>query len=386
MAIPFIDLKAQFARLEPAIRRRMDAVLAHGQYIMGPEVRELEEKLAAFAGTRFCLSCSSGTDALLLPLLAWDIKPGDAVLTTAFTFYATAEVIALLGATPVFVDIDPKTFNMDPAGLERAVEALEKKDPSIHPLPAGYEKLTPRAVIPVDLFGLCADYAAIAAVAEKHGLLVLEDGAQAFGGSIEGRRACSYGHAGATSFFPAKPLGAYGDGGAVFTDDEELYARLVSLRVHGQGTGDNKYENVAVGINGRLDSLQAAVLLPKLEAFPLELELRQAAAERYTELLSDVVRTPHVPAGYFSAWAQYTLRTEKREAVIAHLREQGIPTMVYYRIPMHLQPVFKHLGYTAGDLPVCEAASHDVVSLPMHPYIEEPVVRQIADAVRASLA
>ncbi len=384
MGIPFIDLKAQYKRLEPEIRRRMDAVLGHGQYILGPEIRELEERLAAFAGTRFCLTCSSGTDALLLPLMAWGVGPGDAVLTTAYSFYATAEVIALLGATPVFVDIDPATFNMDPAALERAITALKAKDPSLHPLPSGYERLRPKAIIPVDLFGLPADYAAIEAVAARHGLPVLEDAAQSYGGSVRGRMAGSFGQAAATSFFPAKPLGCYGDGGAIFTDDEALHAQLVSLRVHGQGS--DKYENVAVGINGRMDTLQAAIMLPKLEIFPEELRLRQAAAERYTELLRDVVETPGIPGGCVSAWAQYTVRTDRREALLEGLKARGVPAMIYYRIPLHLQPVFRHLGYAAGSMPASEAAAASVLSLPMHPYLDEATLSQVAGAVRDALA
>jgi len=384
MGIPFIDLKAQYRLLEPEIRRRMDAVLAHGQYILGPEVRELEEKLAAFAGARFCLTCSSGTDALLLPLMAWDIGPGDAVLTTAYSFYATAEVIALLGATPVFVDIDPVTFNMDPAALERAIEALKAKNPALHPLPAGFEKLTAKAIIPVDLFGLPADYDAIAAIAARHGLPVLEDAAQSFGGSFKGKRACSFGQAAATSFFPAKPLGCYGDGGAIFTDDEEFYKKLVSLRVHGQGS--DKYENVAVGINGRMDTLQAAIMLPKLDAFSEELKLRQAVADRYSAKLGGVVDTPVVPEGYTSAWAQYTVRTDRREALVEGLKAKGVPTMIYYRIPLHLQPVFGYLGYASGSMPVSEAAAASVVSLPMHPYMDEATLELVIAAVKEVLA
>lgn len=383
MSIPFIDLKSQFARLEPEIRRRMDAVLAHGRYIMGPEIEELEEKLAAFAGTRFCLSCSSGTDALLLPLMALGVGPGDAVLTSAYSFYATAEVIALLGATPVFVDIDPATYNLDPAALERAIHALLRNDPSLHPLPKGYESLTPRAIIPVDLFGLPADYAAIEAVASAHGLPIIEDAAQGFGGAVNGRRAGSFGLCAATSFFPAKPLGCYGDGGAIFTDDEALHEKLVSLRVHGQGS--DKYENVAVGLNARLDTLQAAILLPKLEIFPEELELRQVAAARYTERLSGLVETPVIPDGYFSAYAQYTVRTDRREQLMSGLSASGVPTMVYYRIPLHLQPVFAHLGYGEGDMPHSEKASREVVSLPMHPWLTEADAEAIGNAVRAVL-
>lgn len=383
--IPFIDLKAQWKHLETDIRQRMDAVLAHGRFIMGPEVAELEEKLAAFAGTKHCLSCSSGTDALMLGLMAAGVGPGDAVFTTPFTFIATAEVVSLLGATPVFVDIDPATFNMDPTALGRAVDALIAGDAKAHPLPKGTAGLKPKAVLPVDLFGLPADYDAINAVAAKHGLFVLEDAAQGFGGEYKGRRAGALAHVGATSFFPAKPLGCYGDGGAVFTDDENLAKVMKSLRVHGQG--GNKYDNVRVGLNARLDTLQAAILLPKLEAFPAELVARQRVADTYAQELGGAVVTPAVPEGLASAWAQYSILVpgHDRDGVIAKLREAGVPSMVYYPKPLHLQEAYAGLGYGAGDFPVSEQASRDILSLPMHPYMEEATVREIAAAVKAAL-
>lgn len=372
MNIPFIDLKTQFARLEPQIRQRLDTVLAHGRFIMGPEVNELEKALAAFTGTKHAISCSSGTDALLMPLMAWEIGPGDAVFTTPFTFIATAEVIALLGATPIFVDIDPVTYNIDPARLALAVAAVQNRDASLHPLPtAALEKqLTPRAVIPVDLFGLPCDADALAATAAEHGLYVLEDAAQGFGGVYKGRRAGALGTAGATSFFPAKPLGCFGDGGAVFTDDDELAARLDSIRVHGKGA--DKYDNMRVGLNARLDTLQAAVLLAKLPVFQDELDARDAVAAGYTARLAGLpeLTLPVVPMGCRSAWAQYTLASPRRDAMLGALREAGIPSMIYYPKPLHEQTAFAGLGYAPGDFPVSHGASATVFSLPMHPYLD----------------
>lgn len=388
MSIPFIDLKAQFASLESGIRKNLDAVLSHGKFIMGPEVAELEKNLAAFAGVKHAITCSSGTDALLMPLLAWNVGPGDAVFTTPFTFIATAEVIALLGATPVFVDIDPVTYNMDPAKLDLAVAAVKARDASIHPLPkAALEKpLNPKAVIPVDLFGLPCDYDAIMATAAEHGLLVLEDAAQGFGGRYKGRLACSLTQAGATSFFPAKPLGCYGDGGAVFTDDDALAALLTSIRVHGKGS--DKYDNVRVGLNARLDTLQAAILLAKLEAFPAELDARDAVAARYAAGLAGLpgVVLPTVPAGGRSAWAQYTLSVPRRDAAQAALREEGVPTMVYYPKSLHVQTAFADLGHAPGDFPESQAASARVLSLPMHPYMDAATQDRIIAAVRKAVA
>ncbi|WP_300156595.1 DegT/DnrJ/EryC1/StrS family aminotransferase [Solidesulfovibrio sp.] len=387
MPIPFIDLKAQFAVLEPEIRARMDAVLAHGKFIMGPEVAELETALAAFAGTRHAVSCASGTDALLMPLLAWGVGPGDVVFTTPFTFIATAEVIALLGATPVFVDIDPRTYNIDPARLTQAIHAVRAQDPTLHPLPvaAMAYKLRPKAVIPVDLFGLPADYDAIAAVAREHGLVVLEDAAQGFGGVYKGKKAGALGTAGATSFFPAKPLGCFGDGGAVLTDDDELAETLRSIRVHGKG--GHKYDNVRVGLNCRLDTLQAAILLAKLPAFPGELDARDAAAARYAAGLTGLpgLTLPVVPEGCRCAWAQYTLRLSRRDAVAAALREAGVPSMVYYPKPLHTQTAFAGLGHAPGDFPESLAASEQVLSLPMHPYLTADVQDGIVAAVKTAV-
>lgn len=386
--IPFIDLKAQFATLEPEIRARMDAVLAHGAFIMGPEVAELEKALAAYVGAPHCVSCASGTDALLMALMAWGVGPGDAVFTSPFTFIATAEVVTLLGATPVYVDIDPATFNLDPAALARAMDAVEAGDPSIHPLPAPCrgKRLRPRAVISVDLFGLPANYPLIEALCAEGGLLLLEDAAQGFGGEIGGRKAGSFGHAAATSFFPAKPLGCFGDGGAVFTADAETAEVLTSIRVHGKGT--HKYDNARLGLNARLDTLQAAILLPKLAAFPAEVLARRAAADRYAAGLAKVagVTAPTVPAGYASSWAQYSILLDvDRDRVAAGLKARGVPSAVYYPCPLHLQTAYAHLGYAPGDMPVSEDCSARILALPMHPYLDaatqDTVCRAVAEAV-----
>jgi dTDP-4-amino-4,6-dideoxygalactose transaminase len=382
--IPFIDLKTQFAGIEAEVRRRMDAVLAHGNFIMGPEVAELEAALCRYVGVKHCVSCSSGTDALLMGLMAKDVGPGDAVFTTPFTFIATAEVIALLGATPVYVDIDPATCNIDPARLALAVEAVVSGDASGHPLPRTPGKLTPKGVIPVDLFGLPADCDAINAIARDHGMFVLEDAAQGFGGGYKGKVACSLCEMGATSFFPAKPLGCYGDGGAVFTDDDQIAEALRSIRVHGKGT--HKYDNARVGINGRLDTLQAAILLAKLAVFPAELEARQHVAAAYSEGLSGIagLTVPYVPQGYKSAWAQYSILSDAKPAIMAGLKEAGIPTAVYYPKPLHLQSAFAGLGYAPGDMPASEAAAQRIFSLPMHPYLDADTVKRIC-AIVASL-
>ncbi len=388
MNIPFIDLKAQFSLVESNIRQRLDTVLAHGGYIMGPEVAELEKRLAAFAGVKHVVSCASGTDALFMPLLAWGIGPGDAVFTTPFTFIATAEVITLIGATPIFVDIDPATYNIDPAKLALAVEAVQNQDPARHPLPqaALAAKLTPKVVIPVDLFGLPADYDAIMALAARHGLLVLEDGAQGFGGSYKGRMSCSLAHCATTSFFPAKPLGCYGDGGAIFTDNDALAELLVSIRVHGKGR--DKYDNVRIGFNGRLDTLQAAILLAKLDVFPAELDARDAVAARYAAGFAGLpdMAVPAVPAGWRSAWAQYTVATPRRDAVMAALTAAGVPAMVYYTKPLHIQTAFTGLGYAPADFPHSLAASTRVMSLPMHPYLDASTQDRIIAAVRDAAA
>jgi dTDP-4-amino-4,6-dideoxygalactose transaminase len=384
MSVPFIDLKAQYALIEDRVRENMDRILEHGAYIMGPEIQELEQRLGEYIGSRYAIGCSSGSDALLMALMALDIGPGDAVFTSPFTFFATAEEIAMVGATPVFVDIDPVTFNLDPACLEKAIAALEAKDDTIHPLPRGYEHLTPRAVIPVDLFGLAADYDRIEPLCKAHGLRIIEDGAQAFGATYKDRptKACGFGDIGCTSFFPAKPLGCYGDGGMCFTDDDDLREKLTSIRVHGMGT--DRYDNVRIGINGRLDSLQAAVLLAKFEVFPDEVAARNRVAWRYSELIKGDILTPMIPKGYRSVWAQYSVLARDaahRESLRTHLNEQGIPTAVYYPIPLHLQTAFSGLGYAQGTMPVSEDAGARIFSLPMHPYLESEVQETIAAAI-----
>ncbi len=371
MSIPFIDLNAQFKELENEIRSAVDRVLAHGKFIMGPEVAELERELEKFVRVRNAVACSSGTDALLMALMAHNIGPGDLIFTTPFTFVATGEVISLLGATPVFVDIDPRTFNIDCAELERAIEHAKQR---------GTGK--PKGIVTVDLFGLPCDYDAITPLAEQYGLFLLEDAAQSFGAEYHGKRTCGFGHVGATSFFPAKPLGCYGDGGAVFTDNDDLADRLRSIRIHGQGR--DKYDNIRTGLNARLDTLQAAILLPKLAAFPHELQARQRIAERYSNLLTGHVETPHVPDHSRSAWAQYSVLSDRRALIQQRLKDQGIPTAVYYAKPLHLQSAYVHLGYRLGDFPNAEAISQRIFSLPMHPYLNNEQIDVITSAVVAS--
>jgi len=373
--IPFIDVAAQRRRLGNAIDSAISRVLAHCQFIQGPEVRALEAELAAFCGARHVISCSSGTDALLLVLMAWQIGRGDAVVCPAFTFHATAEVVALLGATPVIADVHADTFNLDPASLERAIATAKRLG------------LSPRAVIPVDLFGLPADHDAIRTAAEKHGLLVLDDAAQAFGAIYRGRRLGTLGHATATSFFPAKPLGCYGDGGAVFTDDDDLAARVKSLRVHGESP-DDKYDARHIGITGRLDSIQAAVLLEKIKIFPEEIAVRQAVAARYTEGLGGCAITPKAGNESTSVWAQYTIRLPRgrRDPLGAALKSQGIPTAIYYAKPLHRQEAYREFPIADGGVPVSEQLAAEVISLPMHAYLEESVQDRIVEAIRRKLA
>lgn len=382
----FIDLKAQQARIREAVESNIRRVLDHGSYIMGPEIRELEGRLASYTGAKHAIGCSSGTDALILALMAMDIGPGDAVFTAPFTFVATAEVISLLGATPVFVDIDRTTYNIDPARLEEAIQALKSGHEKRRPLPSTSGLVTPKAVIPVDLFGLPADYDAINEIARKHDMAVIEDAAQSFGGTYKDRKACNLGDVGCTSFFPAKPLGAYGDGGMVFTNDDAINETLRSILVHGQGR--DKYENVRIGMNGRLDTIQAAVLLAKFDVFPEEIELRQEAARRYNERLSasaPQLVLPSVPKGYTSAWAQYSVLardTGHRSALQATLKEAGIPTAVYYPKPLHLQGAFSRLGYEQGDFPISEECATRIFSLPMHPYLKPEDQDRIAQTLQ----
>ena len=384
----FIDLGHQQQRIRDKIYANISAVLEHGQYIMGPEVRKLEERLAAYVEVSHAIACSSGTDALLLALMAYGVGPGDAIFTTPFTFIATAEVISLIGATPVFVDIDASTYNISPEALDRAILAVKENDPTIHPLPVldgsrseGHPALTAKGVVAVDLYGLPADYERINAGARKHGVFVIEDAAQSFGGeSVGGRKAGSLADIGCTSFFPAKPLGCYGDGGMCFANNEMLANLMRSISLHGKGS--DKYENIRIGINGRLDTLQAAVLLAKFEVFPEEFELRQSVAQSYTELLaSSSLTTPRIPEGYRSAWAQYSVMAKDeghRSKVQNRLKGVGIPTAIYYPKPLHLQTAFQALGYKIGDFPASEDCAKRIFSLPMHPYLRDEELKFIA--------
>ena len=373
----FRDLKRQYQVLKPQMDAAMLEVAENCNFISGKQVTELEQQLAEYVGVKHCVTCGNGTDALTLVMMAWDIKAGDAVFVPTFTFFASAEVVAFEGATPVFVDVDERTFNVDPVKLEEAIEQVKKEG-----------KLRPRAVVAVDLFGQPADYTKIEEICKKHGLLLLEDGAQGFGGKIGDRTACSFGDAAATSFFPAKPLGCYGDGGAVFTNDDEMADYMRSIRVHGKSPAD-KYDNLRIGLNSRLDTIQAAVLKVKFQAFKdHELESVNRAAKLYDEYLGNVVKTPVVPEGFYSSWAQYTLildSKEQRTHLQKELKEQGIPTMVYYPKPMHLQGAFADLGYKKGDFSVAESLCERVLSLPMHPYLNEEDIRFVANAVKAAL-
>lgn len=369
--LPYIDLQAQYRALKTSIDARIHAVLDHGQYILGPEVKELEEKLAARVGVRHCISCSSGTDALLLAMMAVGVKPGDEVITSPFTFFATGEMIALLGATPVMIDIEPDTYNLDPALLEAAI--------------------TPRtrAIMPVSLYGQPAEMDEINAIAERHGLPVIEDAAQSFGATYKGRQSCGLSTIGCTSFFPSKPLGGYGDGGACFTNDDELALRMHQLRNHGQQA---RYRHTEIGINGRLDTLQAAILLAKLEVFDRELAARSEAAQAYQQALlplaqAGLLRIPMLRAQRTSPYAQYTIEVEGREAIAQALGEAGVPTAVHYPVPMHQQPVFAaQARFAKTRLPHAEAASQKVLSLPLHPYMEHSAIARVAQALEEALS
>ena len=377
----FIDLKTQYKRIQDSVNRRMNAVLEHGNYIMGPEVQELEQKLAEYCGASYCLTCASGTDALLLPLMALGIGSGDAVFTTPFTFIATAEVIALLGATPIFVDIDPKTYNIDPEKLDAVINDLTRGKKPASGMPDG---LKPRCIIPVDIFGLPADYNTINQIAGKYGLSVIEDAAQSFGATYRGKKTCNLTDIAATSFFPAKPLGCYGDGGAIFTNNKELGIIINSLRMHGKGIAD-KYDSVRIGVNSRFDTLQAAIVLAKMEVFAQEVKMRRAVARRYSEELNGFVTVPYIPNGYMSVWAQYSIMSEKKDIIIQNLKNSGIPTAIYYPNPLHLQAAFSYLQYETGSLPVSESVSRRIFSLPMHPYLTEKCQETIISIVRNSI-
>ncbi len=367
--IPFIDLKAQQERIRTQIDAAIKRVLDHGIYIMGPEVYELEKQLAEFCGVKHAISCANGTDALALGLMAKNVGPGDAVFVPSFTFAATAEVVAWVGATPVFIDSLEDTYNIDPKSLEQGIQTAEK---------AG---IRPVGIIPVDLFGQPADYDAIQAIADNHNLWIMADGAQSFGATYKGRKVGSIGDIATTSFFPAKPLGCYGDGGAIFTNNDELAAVIKSLRVHGQGS--DKYDNVRIGMNGRLDTIQAAILLEKLKIFPDELIARQQTASAYNEALKDIVKVPHLIEEATSAWAQYTVRLQDhidRSKLMANLKEAGIPTMIYYVKPLHLQTAYRDYPTATGRaLPVCEVLANEVLSLPMSGYLESDHINYILD-------
>lgn len=373
-AMDFIDLKTQYQRIRESVNARIQRVLDHGQYILGSETVELEQKLAEYVGAKHCIGASSGTDTLLIALMAYGIGPGDEVITSPFTFIATGEMILLAGAKPVFVDIDARTYNLDPNLLERAITPRTK------------------AIMPVSLYGQCADFDAINEIARRHKLPVIEDGAQSFGARYKSRKSCALSEIGSTSFFPSKPLGAYGDGGALFTDDDELAKVMREIRVHGQ---DRRYHHPRLGINGRLDTLQAAVLLAKMEIFEDEVEARGRIGARYSELINDAfkdvtdtkqqVTTPYVAPECTSVYAQYTIEVEARAKVEAGLKARGIPTAVHYPVPLHFQPVFASLGQGPGSFPVAEKAASRVLSLPMHPYLSEAQQANVVEALFAAV-
>ncbi|XSG82648.1 MAG: DegT/DnrJ/EryC1/StrS family aminotransferase [Methyloligella sp. ZOD6] len=374
--LAFIDLAAQQARIRPLVDEAVMRVLDHGKYIMGPEITQLEEELAAFCGAKYSVACGSGTDALLMLLMAKEIGPGDAVICPSFTFTATAEMVALLGASPVFIDIEEENFNLDPAQLPAAVEAAKS---------AG---LTPKGIIAVDLFGLPADYDALETFAQENGLWILDDAAQGFGATYKGRRVGTFGFGTATSFFPAKPLGGYGDSGAIFTDDETVLETLQSIRNHGAST--KSFDNPLVGLNGRMDSIQAAVLIEKLKIFPDEIESRDRVAAAYNEGFAGLenVVTPVVPEGLQSVWAQYTLKIKSglRDALVAALKERNVPTAIHYLKGIHLRSAYRDFPRAGGALPVTDTLCGEVVSLPMHPYLEPEDQAQIIEAVRDAIA
>ncbi len=370
----FIDLKSQYRRIQASVNARIQSVLEHGQYVLGPECTELETLLANYVGTKHCVAASSGTDTLLIAMMALGIGPGDEVITSPFTFISTGEMIALIGAKPVFVDIEPHTFNLDPALLAAAITPRTK------------------AIMPVSLYGQCADFDAINAIAKKHGIPVIEDGAQSFGARYKGKRSCGLSDIGSTSFFPSKPLGAYGDAGALFTNDDHLAKLMREIRVHGQ---DRRYHHPRLGINGRLDTLQAAILLAKMEIFEDEVQARSRLGARYTELFNEafagqsIIKMPAIIDGNLSVYAQYTIEVphehEGRTQFERRMKEQGIPTAVHYPLSLHQQPVFANLGYKAGDFPVSEYMAARVVSLPMHPYLTDTQQQHVVSAVRVAL-
>ena len=366
----FIDLHKQYEQIEAGVKAGLERILEHKAFIGGPEVKKLEEQLAEYAGVKHAICCASGTDALTIPLMAYGVKKEDAIFVPSFTFFASAESVSLAGATPVFVDSNEVSFNIDTVDLEEKILKVKEEG-----------KLNPKGIIAVDLFGLPADFAEIRRIADKYGLFLIEDAAQGFGGSINGKKACSFGDVAGTSFFPAKPLGCYGDGGAIFTNDDELAKIIRSIHVHGQGA--DKYDNVRIGLNSRLDSMQAAILIEKLSIFDDELVKRDKVAQWYTEELSGVVETPVVPEGYTSAWAQYTLKAkslEQRQEIIEKMKEKGIPVMIYYPIPIHKSGAYKDT--VSWNVEKCETLSDVVFSLPMHPYLEKEEVVYICDELK----
>lgn len=372
----FRDLKSQYQKYKVEIDSAIQGAITNGQFIGGKAVTDLEKQLADYVGVKHCISCANGTEALTLVLMAWGIGEGDVVFLPDFTFFSTGEVVSFRGATPVFIDVDRDTFNIDIVKLEAAIQKTIEEG-----------KLTPKVIIPVDLFGLPANYPEIEKLAEKYNLLILEDGAQGFGGNINGQRACSFGHAATTSFFPAKPLGCYGDGGAIFTNDDELAQLLNSLKVHGKG--ENKYDNVRIGVNSRLDTIQAAILQVKLKAFiDHEVEDVNRVYKLYTEKLNGVVETPIIPEGYYSSFAQYTLKLknkEQRDGLQAFLNENNIPSMIYYIKPMHKQEAFTDLVFDESDFEVTNELCDTVLSLPMHPYLKEEEIELVCSKIKAFL-
>ena len=364
----FIDLGAQRERISDRLKAAIEGVVADGRYILGPQVADFERQLGSYVGVKHAVACANGTDALLLPLMAHGIGPGDAVFCPSFTFAATAEVVALRGAEPVFVEIDPDTYNIDPASLEAAIDMVVAEG-----------RLKPRGVIPVDLFGLSADYPAIMALAERHGLVVIEDAAQAIGGKLGNGMCGSFGHVGSTSFYPAKPLGCYGDGGAMFTNDDQLAETLRSMAFHGKG--QSQYDNIHVGLNSRLDTLQAAILIEKLAILEDEMEKRQVVARRYDEGLRAVVKVPRVAAGSRSAWAQYAIETERRDELKAHLQAAGIPSVIYYVKPLHQQIAYDRYQTAPGGLKLSEDLPSRILCLPMHPYLSEDDQDRIVETI-----
>ena len=371
----FIDMERQYYRIKPPLDEALSKLFVRQDFILGKDVDVLEARLAEYAGVKHCVTCSNGTDALSMPLMLLNYGAGDAVFVPTFTFFSTAEVVAQRGATPVLVDCDERTFNIDPVKLEEAIQKVVKEG-----------RLTPRMIIPVDLFGLCADFDRIREIAERYGLMIMEDGAQGFGALYHGEKACSLGDIATTSFFPAKPLGCYGDGGAIFTNDSEWAQTLRSLRVHGKGK--TKYENNFLGLNARLDTIQAAVLNCKLDIFDDEIKAREQAAGWYNQYLSDRLVKPFIPQGQTSVYAQYTVllpEGKDRTAIMEKLKESGIPTMIYYERPLHLQKALEYLGYQRGDFPVAERLASQALSLPMHPYLTEEDIRYVAGQLNSLL-